>query len=57
MEIVEIECRCSECKYSEIVAGYHFMHCYYWEYEQGSSPNKVEPSGFCSEGELKCVKK
>lgn len=48
-ELVEIRCRCKDCKYS-LKQGSE-LYCYLWDYEQGMSPNTVEESGFCSYGE------
>lgn len=29
-------------------------YCYYWDYEQGMSPNQVDGNDFCSNGERRC---
>lgn len=42
-------CRCKDCIHSGIWEEDNiFSHCYYWEYEEGMSPNVVELDGFCS---------
>ena len=43
-------CYCRECSYYETrFPGYGY--CYYWDHEQGMSPNSVEDNDFCSYGE------
>ena len=49
LETVEIICRCKDCIHSDKVG--ETLYCYFWEYEQGMSPNTVEESGFCSNAE------
>ena len=50
---------CKDCKnfesYVDCLTGktFNFGYCYYWEYEQGESPNSVDDDDFCSHGELK----
>ena len=50
---------CEDCKHCELHVDYltgkifNFGYCYYWEYEQGESPNSVDADDFCSHGELK----
>lgn len=46
MEKVEIACRCKDCVHSEKSG--HILYCYYWDYEQGMSPNWVDDDDFCS---------
>ena len=42
--------RCNDCKhYEEQCPAYGY--CYHWDYEQGMSPNSVDPDDFCSYGE------
>lgn len=42
--------RCKECaSFEETCPGHGY--CYYWDYEQGMSPNQVESDDFCSYGE------
>lgn len=44
--------RCKDCvHYDEI--GREYGYCYYWDYEQGMSPNCVDADDFCSYGERK----
>lgn len=54
---VEVPCLCKDCKYSERestdVDGTQNFYCYYWDYEQGMSPNIVEENDFCSNAEPK----
>ena len=50
MEIVEINCRCKDCTYSA-ESPTNVFYCYFWDYEQGMSPNTVEKLGFCNNGE------
>lgn len=52
--------RCRDCiEFEEIGkhptnnGGTPFGHCYYWDYEQGMSPNEVDGNAFCSYGERK----
>ena len=35
--------------------GESFGDCYYWDYEQGMSPNKVDGDDFCSYGRIREV--
>jgi len=49
METVEINCRCKDCRHS--VKERSTLYCYFWDYEQGMSPNVVDELGFCSNGE------
>ena len=45
----EIPCRCWQCEHFERVnldGGY----CYFWDYETGMAPNRVDNFGFCSNG-------
>lgn len=57
METVEIICRCKDCEdYEPKYDGYKkltFGYCYYWDYEQGSSPNHVDEDDFCSNCRIK----
>lgn len=46
MELVEIVCRCKDCTHSEQKG--HIRYCWFWDYEQGMSPNKVDDDDFCS---------
>lgn len=52
MEKVEIECRCRDCgNYESEYNGdkkFDFGYCYYWNYEQGMSPNRVDGNDFCN---------
>lgn len=58
METVKIKFRCKDCEYSEQVPNYKFFYCYYWDYEQGSEPNRVNGKDFCSYAEvIECEKK
>lgn len=41
--------RCKDCKNFDSRNWY----CYYWDYEPGSSPNRVDDDDFCSYGERK----
>ena len=41
--------RCKDCKNFDSRNWY----CYYWDYEPGSSPNRVDDDDFCSHGERK----
>ena len=54
METVQIECRCKDCEHYEPdrLNGKElsFGYCYYWDYEQGMSPNGVDEDNFCSNG-------
>lgn len=58
METVQIECRCKDCIYYEPEMVYddkefkelNFGKCYYWDYEEGESPNSVDEDDFCSNG-------
>lgn len=50
--------RCRDCiEFEEIgkhptnKGGTPFGYCYYWDYEQGMSPNEVDGDDFCSHGE------
>ena len=44
--------QCKDCIYSEKFKGNDtFAYCYFWEYEEGVSPNVVELNGFCSNSE------
>lgn len=44
--------RCKDCtNFERNFPGYGY--CYYWDYEQGMSPNEVEDNDFCSYGERK----
>lgn len=52
METVKIKFRCKDCGYSEQVQNYKFLYCYYWDYEQGSEPNRVNEQDFCSYAEV-----
>lgn len=56
--------RCRDCIEFEEIGKYpmgmpeypdggSFGDCYYWDYEQGMSPNKVDGNDFCSYGERK----
>ena len=56
--------RCRDCIEFEEIGKYpmgmpeypdggSFGDCYYWDYEQGMSPNKVDGDDFCSYGERK----
>lgn len=49
MESVRIKCRCIDCRHSSKDG--KILYCYYWDYEQGMSPNIVEEMGFCNNGE------
>ncbi len=51
METVKINCRCKDCIHSSQDG--RILYCYYWDYEAGMSPNKVEELDFCSNGVLK----
>lgn len=46
--------RCKECAEFQQKGKYYngmpFGYCYYWDYEEGSSPNKVDGNDFCSYG-------
>ena len=45
----EIDQICKNCDYSENDYGYDgSFYCYYWDYEQGMSPNRVAGDDFCS---------
>lgn len=33
--------------------GESFGYCYYWDYEQGMSPNEVDGNAFCSYGRIR----
>lgn len=52
MEKVWIICRCKDCENYEPdrLNGKElsFGYCYYWDYEQGMSPNGVGEDDFCS---------
>lgn len=47
--------RCKDCTKFEQKGKYYngrpFGYCYHWDYEEGSSPNKVDGDDFCSYGE------
>lgn len=50
-------CYCKECTYYEPIRNYPDCskilpcgYCYYWNYEEGESPNEVEENDFCSRG-------
>lgn len=46
--------RCKDCaSYEEQFPGRGY--CYYWDYEQGMSPNSVDEDGFCSNAERRNV--
>lgn len=53
---VEVKCLCKDCKYCED-SGYPWLdktyYCYYWDHEEGMSPNKVDPNGFCSKADMR----
>lgn len=53
MELVEIKCRCKDCKHAGGFDLYKRLYCYWWDYEQGMEPNTVEELDFCSNGECK----
>jgi hypothetical protein len=46
--------RCKECAEFQQKGKYYngtpFGYCYHWDYEEGSSPNKVDGNDFCSYG-------
>lgn len=45
-------CQCKDCIYSKkFRENDTFAYCYFWEYEEGMSPNIVELDGFCSNSE------
>lgn len=53
-------CYCKECQYYEPFRDYTdcsktlpYGYCYYWEYEEGESPNEVDENDFCSKGIIK----
>lgn len=53
-------CYCKECQYYEPLRDYPdcskkltYGYCYYWDYEEGESPNEVDENDFCSKGILK----
>lgn len=37
----------------EYPGGESFGYCYYWDYEQGMSPNEVDGNDFCSYGRIR----
>ena len=58
--------RCRDCIEFEEIGKYpmgmpeypdggSFGDCYYWDYEQGMSPNKVDGDDFCSYGRIREV--
>lgn len=54
MENVQIQCFCKDCRHSEPVTygkESDGFYCYYWDFEQGMSPNEVDANDFCSNGE------
>jgi len=53
MEIVEIKCRCKDCVHSDTRGSDWVLYCYFWDYEQGMSPNTVDKMDFCSNGDSK----
>lgn len=55
-------CYCKECQYYKPFRDYpdcskilQYGYCYYWNYEEGESPNEVEEKDFCSRGVPKNV--
>lgn len=56
-------CYCKEYQYYEPFRDYSdcsktlsYGYCYYWEYEEGESPNEVDENDFCSKGRKDCNK-
>lgn len=50
-DLVEV-IRCGDCKHFEGIANNEvYGYCYYWDFEQGMSPNTVGYDDYCSNGE------
>lgn len=52
MEDIVKVVKCKDCIHFERKSQCH-GYCYYWDYEQGMSPNTVENDDYCSNGEIK----
>lgn len=49
-DLVEVT-RCKNCIHFEVIQGNkYYGYCYYWDFEQGMSPNRVDYDDYCSNG-------